>query len=98
MPAFISKQPNGLYCRFSTVVDTLTHIDMTEEEYIELCVEEAKEKARRTLERDLVPFEKMVELFLPNNHSVEEFNSMLKEMGSDIVLNEKDYQFMEEER
>lgn len=98
MPAFISKQPNGLYCLFSTVVDTLTHIDMTEEEYIELCVEEAKEKARRKLERDLVPFEEMVELFLPNNHSVDEFNSMLKEMGSDIVLNEKDYQFMEEER
>ena len=80
------------------MVDTLTHIDMTEEEYIELCVEEAKEKARRTLERDLVPFEEMVELFLPNNNSVDEFNSMLKEMGSDIVLNEKDYQFMEEER
>ena len=46
MPAFISKQPNGLYCRFSTIVDTLTHIDMTEEEYIELCVEEAKEKEK----------------------------------------------------
>ena len=30
MGAFIAKQPNGLYCRFSTVVDCVTHYDMTE--------------------------------------------------------------------
>ena len=29
MGAFISKQPNGLYCRFSTIVDTITHYNMT---------------------------------------------------------------------
>lgn len=28
----ICKQPNGLYCRFSSVVDTFTHINMTEQE------------------------------------------------------------------
>ena len=34
MGAFISKQPNGLYCRFSSVVDCPTHWNMTKEDYI----------------------------------------------------------------
>jgi hypothetical protein len=44
MGAFIARQPNGLLCRFSTVVDTITHGDLTDEEYIEMCAEEAREK------------------------------------------------------
>lgn len=39
MGAFIAKQPNGLYCRYSSIVDNITHHNMTEEEYIELCAE-----------------------------------------------------------
>ena len=31
MGAFICKQPNGKYCRFSTVVDSITDYNMTEE-------------------------------------------------------------------
>ena len=34
MGAFIAKQPNGKYCRFSTIVDCPTHINMTKEDYI----------------------------------------------------------------
>ena len=34
MGAYIAKQPNGLYCRFSSVVDSVTHWNMTEEDYI----------------------------------------------------------------
>ena len=47
MGSFICKQPNGKYCRFSTVVDTLTHINMTEDEYIEYCVSRAVKDAIR---------------------------------------------------
>lgn len=32
--AFIARQPNGLYCRFSHVTACLTHINMTEEGYM----------------------------------------------------------------
>jgi len=32
--AFIARQPNGLYCRFSHVTECLTHINMTEEDYM----------------------------------------------------------------
>lgn len=34
MGAFISMQPNGLYCRFSGVVDCPTHWNMTREDYL----------------------------------------------------------------
>ena len=35
MGAFVAQQPNGLYCRFSSVVDTVTHWNMTFDEYVE---------------------------------------------------------------
>lgn len=36
MAGFVSKQPNGLYCRFSTVVDCPTVWNMTREDYINM--------------------------------------------------------------
>jgi hypothetical protein len=39
MGVFIAKQPNGKYCRFSTVVDSVTYYNMSEEDYIEMCAE-----------------------------------------------------------
>jgi len=41
MGAFIFKQPNGLYGRYSSVVDEITDYNMTEEEVIELFAEMA---------------------------------------------------------
>lgn len=81
MGAFISKQPNGLYCRFSTVVDCPTHWNMTEEEYIEMCAEQAREEARKTLTMLLRPFEQVKEYFYPHNMSEAEFKKCLNEMG-----------------
>lgn len=43
MGAFIARQPNGLLCRFSSVVDCITDYNMTEDEYIEMCAEKARE-------------------------------------------------------
>ena len=91
MGAFISKQPNGLYCRFSTVVDTVTHINMTEEEYIEMCAERGRKEARDVLDNYLQPFSEVKEKFVPNNNTVEEFNELLKEMGDTEQLKPNDY-------
>lgn len=91
MGAFISKQPNGKYCRFSTIVDTLTHINMTEEDYIEMCAERAREEARDVLKNYIQPFSRVKEYFRPNNNTVEEFNDMLKEMGETELLDPKYY-------
>lgn len=93
MGAFIARQPNGLLCRFSTIVDTVTHSNMTDEEYIEYCAEKAREDARWDLERHVKPFSDVVKWFRPANNTVEEFNAILKEMGSDIQLNPDDYNY-----
>lgn len=91
MPAFICKQPNGKYCRFSTVVDTVTHINMTEDDYIAMCVVRAIKEARDVLENHLRPFEEVKKQFMPNNDTVEEFNEYLKEMGDTEQLDPKKY-------
>lgn len=101
MAGFICKQPNGLYCRFSTVVDTLTHYNMTEEEYIEVCITKAVKDAIReahdVLEYHLRPFDEIKKRFVPNNNTVAEFNQLLKEMGDTEQLDPKDYGEDEEE-
>lgn len=83
MGAFICKQPNGKYCRFSTVVDTITQYNMTEEDYIEMCAERAREEAREVLNGYLNPFDMIYDYFCPNNNTIEEFCDYLKEMGED---------------
>ena len=81
MGSFISKQPNGLYCRFSTVVDCPTNWNMTEEDYIELCKKRAEEDARDVLANYLRPFEMVKEWFLPRNMTNEEFEQFLKDVS-----------------
>jgi hypothetical protein len=84
MGAFISKQPNGLYCRFSTVVDCPTDWNMTEEDYIELCKQKAEEEARHTLEHHLRPFEWVEQYFHPNNMTEEEFKKFLEDANTSV--------------
>lgn len=92
MGAFIARQPNGLLCRFSTIEDTITHYNLTDEEYIEHCAEKAREGARWRLAHNVKPFSFVVDSFVPNNCSVEEFNSYLREMGSEKQLDPSDYE------
>ena len=49
---FISKQLNGLYCRFSTVIDTLTDWNMTKKEYVQMCMEKAKRSEERRVGKE----------------------------------------------
>lgn len=86
MGAFIAKQPNGLYCRFSSVVGTITDYNMTEKDYIKLCQvrygkESGEKEAKDVLKNYLRPFREVLESFVPNNESVENFSMRLKEMG-----------------
>jgi hypothetical protein len=90
MGAFIAKQPNGLYCRFSTVVDTVTDWNMTEEDYVNLCVakatEQAIKEAKETLANHLYSFETVKNHFFPSNNTIEGFEKILKEMGDNEGL------------
>ena len=80
MGAFIARQPNGLLCRYSTIVDCVTDYNMTEEDYINLCVERAKEEARDVLDRYVKPFDMVEDYFCPNNMTEEEFKQILEDM------------------
>jgi len=77
MGAFISKQPNGLYCRFSTVCDCPTDWNMTRKDYIEMCKDKAEKEAIDILDNHLYPFEMVIERFSTNNMSQSEFDEFL---------------------
>lgn len=80
MAGFIARQPNGLLCRHSTVVDCVTDYNMTEEDYIKLCMEKAKAEAEYALKNYLRPFELVKECFVPNNMTRAEFDKIVQEM------------------
>ena len=94
MGAFVAQQPNGLYCRFSSVVDTVTHWNMTFDEYVEQGRrhEAAVAEAHDTINNYIQPFQEIINRFRPINDTVEEFNGILREMGSDVQLNKEDYE------
>lgn len=89
MGAFIARQPNGLLCRFSTVVDTVTHYNMTEEDYITQVQmwlygrnrETAEREAKDTIDNYIQPFSEVIRRFIPYNNTRKEFMNILREMG-----------------
>lgn len=68
--SYIARQPNGLLCRFSTVIDAPTHYNLTEKEYIELCAEQAREEARYNLKQ---------------KHFIKRFENVLKDIRFDYI-------------
>lgn len=80
MAGFIARQPNGLLCRHSTIVDCVTDYNMTEEDYINLCIEKARKEAKEVLEKYIQPFDMVEQYFCPNNMTEEEFEKVLEEM------------------
>lgn len=88
MGAFIAKQPNGLYCRFSGITDCPTDWNMTEDDYIELCKTKAEEEARDVLKNHLKPFSWVESYFLPNNMSRKEFEDFLEETKKEVENND----------
>lgn len=85
MSAFFVKQPNGLYARFSTVIDCPTHKDLTREQARRVYLEGLVEDATMRID-DILDFpcsvEDMLESFQPNCMTVHEFNKFLKEIGA----------------
>lgn len=81
--AFIAKQPNGLYCRFSFIVDCPTHWNMTEEDYLnnETGSVRSKKEGIAILENHLKPFSEVIDKFVPINMTKEEFKEIVKEMS-----------------
>jgi len=93
----IIKQPNGKYCIFSSIVDSVTHYDMTVEEIIEDWANEAKNKIVEDVKNIIAKLEngeqpyyqftksydKMLELIkeIHGNKESEEVKSMIEQQG-----------------
>ena len=86
MAGFIAKQPNGKYCRFSTIVDCPTDINMTFEDYVKVIMErdyteqEAKEEAKDIIDNYLYDFQEVLDYFVDNNMTQEQFNKYVEKM------------------
>lgn len=83
MGAFIARQPNGLLCRFSSIVDCPTAWNMTENDYIAMCLERAEEEARDVLKNYIRDFQMVKDNFIPNNMSEKEFEEFLKDCSDE---------------
>lgn len=96
MAGFIAKQPNGLYCRFSSIVDTVTDWNMTFDDYVKLIIKRNSEndcpdnirKLNAIKEADeiinggyLKPFEHVLEKFEPRNQSIKDFKEWCLSIG-----------------
>jgi len=82
MGAFICRQPNGLLCRFSTVVDTITDYNLTEQQYIKMCAKGniGEAGAIDIIKHHLQPFSEVKDHFINSNMTKKEFNEILKDM------------------
>lgn len=85
----LARQPNGKLCRWSTNTDSITDYNMSEDEYVEMCAERAREEAREVLQRHVHPWEyvfKMIDTAVKvgtSNDDVNTINKMLSEIGSE---------------
>jgi len=86
MGAFIARQPNGLLCRFSSVVDCVTNYNMTEEEYVQMVAEAAADEARINLTKKhfVKPYQMVIDSFIPGDMTEEEFIDIRRKMGEQI--------------
>ena len=76
----IIKQPNGKYCIFSSIVDNVTHYDMTVEGIIEDWVNEAKNDITEKVKGIVSKLEKGEQPYYQFTHSYEDMIALIKEI------------------
>lgn len=88
--SFIARQPNGLLCRYSSDTDCITDYNMTEEDYINLCKEQAAEaaekEAKSILNYYVRPFSLVKDSFILGNMNEAELKKILKEIEQPIEI------------
>ncbi|EAF9222514.1 hypothetical protein A5S02_06265 [Listeria monocytogenes] len=88
MSGLIAKQPNGLYCRISTVVEAPTHDNMTKEELEDLLI------IQRSLDINLMIYHVTLEQWLAVYEV--DFNVAIEELGSACSTFEETKEWLEE--
>lgn len=87
MAGLIAKQPNGLYCRISTVVDAPTHWNMTEQDYINMRVKKAEEDAKEVLANYCYDFDvalNCVRYGKDTEMTTEEYEKFIKDCNTEV--------------
>lgn len=79
--SFIARQPNGLLCRWSDIIDDITDYNMTDEEYIAACERKAREQAEEVLKHYVRPFAEVRFAMAECTRTEEYFNELLKKMS-----------------
>lgn len=77
------RQPNGLYCFYDEVDDTVTKWNITEKEYIRMVLKKARKNTLNNLEH-AEDIQIIYDNFIPDNDTMskEKFDSFLKVIGS----------------
>ncbi|MFK3936605.1 hypothetical protein ACI2JA_03695 [Alkalihalobacillus sp. NPDC078783] len=83
MAGMICKQPNGLYCRYSSIIECISDYNMTKEDYLSNVTGSviSREDAEDTLNNHLKPYEDAIRRTTDLNMSEDEFNKIQKEMS-----------------
>lgn len=76
----IIKQPNGNYCIFSSIVDNVTHYDMSVEEIIEEWANEAKNKIVADVKNIVAKLENNEQPYYQFTKSYNDMLSLIKEI------------------
>ena len=76
----IIKQPNGKYCIFSSIVDNVTHYDMSIDDIIEEWVNEAKNRIVEDVKKTIAKLENGESPYYQFTKSYEEMLSTIKEI------------------
>lgn len=76
----IIKQPNGKYCIFSSIVDNVTHYDMTVEEIIEEWVNDAKNDITEKVKCIVSKLENGEQPYYQFTHSYDDMIAIIKEI------------------
>lgn len=76
----IIKQPNGKYCIFSSIVDNVTHYDMSVEDIIEEWANEAKNKIVEDVKNIVSKLENGEQPYYQFTKSYEQMISLIKEI------------------
>lgn len=86
MGSYIAKQPNGLYCRYSSVVECSTHFNMTVIDYLKVVVgrnpdksiEWCMDEVKNVFENYLQPFVRVMADTTELNMTEEEYIQFLE--------------------
>jgi len=76
----IIKQPNGKYCIFSSIVDNVTHYDMSADDIIEEWVNDAKNDIIEKVKGIVSKLENNEKPYLQSTHSYEDVLKLIKEI------------------